>query len=229
MDFTLYDAIMVMFKENNQDRDKGIARAYENFANDFLYPDINNMLVFAGNHDTNRINEIYGADLKTYQLIMTLIGTIRGIPQVYYGDEIGMMGNKDTKGDGDIRHDFPGGWQGDVQNAFTNSGRTETQNQFFDFTKKLFNWRKTKAVIHFGKTMQFVPENNVYVYFRYNDTDKVMIVINNNLEAQDIDLSRFNEMIKDSKKGTDILSEATVSLEKTLKIEGKSSMIIELN
>ncbi|MCB0445378.1 MAG: glycoside hydrolase family 13 protein [Gelidibacter sp.] len=229
MDFTLYDAIKVMFKENDQNRDKGMARAYENFANDFLYPDINNMLVFAGNHDTNRINEIYGANLKTYQLIMTLIATIRGIPQVYYGDEIGMMGNKDSKGDGDIRHDFPGGWQGDVQNAFTNSGRTETQNQFFNFTKKLFNWRKQKSVIHFGKTMQFVPENNVYVYFRYSDTDKVMVVINNNLKTQNIDLSRFNEMIKDAKKGTDILSETTILFENTLKIEGKSSMIIELN
>lgn len=229
MDFTLYDAIMQIFKENDQHWDKGITRAYENFANDFLYPNINNMLVFAGNHDTNRINEIYGANLKTYQLIMTLIGTVRGIPQLYYGDEIGMMGNKDTKGDGDIRRDFPGGWQGDVQDAFTNSGRTDIQNQFFNFTKKLFNWRKTKAVIHYGKTMQFVPHDNVYVYFRYNETDKVMVIINNSTNEKTVDLKRFTEMLQSSKRGIDIITNTTISLENQLKVEGKTSLIIELN
>lgn len=227
MDFTLHDAIMVMFNEDEQGWDKGMVRAYENFANDFLYPDINNMLVFAANHDTMRINELYVGDLKKYQMAMTLIATVRGIPQVYYGDEIGMMGDKNTKGDGDIRRDFPGGWAGDDHNAFEASGRTETENAYFDFTKKLFNWRKNKEVIHFGKTMHFVPYDNVYVYFRYNDTEEVMVVINNNLDTQTLDLNRFKEMIQGSKMGTEIISGNTVSLENNVTIEGKSAMIVE--
>ncbi len=229
MDFTLHDAVVVMFDEDDQGWDKGMVRAYENFANDFLYPDINNILVFAANHDTMRINELYDGDLKKYKLAMTLVATVRGIPQVYYGDEIGMMGDKNTKGDGDIRRDFPGGWAGDDHNAFESTGRTETENAFFDFTKKLFNWRNDSAAVHFGKTMHFVPYDNVYVYFRYNDTDKVMVVINNNPKDQNLDLKRFAEMIQDRKSGTDVMSGNTISLETTLSIEGKSSMIIELN
>lgn len=227
MDFTLHNAIMQMFSEDEQGWDKGMLRAYENFANDFLYPDINNMFVFAGNHDTNRINEIYGSDIKVYKMILTLIATVRGIPQVYYGDEIGMVGNKDLKGDGDIRRDFPGGWNDDRLNAFTAEGRTAEQSEFFDFSKKIFNWRKNKPVIHTGKTMQFVPENNVYVYFRYNDSDKVMVVINNNPEAQTLDLKRFKEILKTTVSGTDIISEQKISLESALTIDGKTAMIIE--
>ncbi|HXJ99852.1 MAG TPA: glycoside hydrolase family 13 protein [Gelidibacter sp.] len=227
MDFTLHNAIMQMFSEDEQGWDKGMLRAYENFANDFLYPDINNMFVFAGNHDTNRINEIYSSDIKVYKMILTLIATVRGIPQVYYGDEIGMVGNKDLKGDGDIRRDFPGGWNDDRLNAFTAEGRTAEQSEFFDFSKKIFNWRKNKPVIHTGKTMQFVPENNVYVYFRYNDSDKVMVVINNNPEAQTLDLKRFKEILKTTVSGTDIISEQKISLENTLTIEGKTTLIIE--
>ncbi|MEO6347967.1 MAG: glycoside hydrolase family 13 protein [Aquaticitalea sp.] len=228
MDFTLHDAIMVMFNEDEQGWDTGMVRAYENFANDFLYPDINNILVFAANHDTMRFNELYQGDLKKYQMAMTLIATIRGIPQVYYGDEIGMMGDKNIKGDGDIRRDFPGGWEGDDHNAFDENGRTEREHSYFDFTKKLFNWRKNKRVIHYGKTMQFVPYDNVYVYFRYNETDKVMVVINNNPASQTLDLNRFKEMIQEAKTGTEIISGTDVSLENDLTIEGKTSMIIEL-
>lgn len=227
MDFTLHDALMVMFAEDEQGWDKGMLRAYENFANDFLYPDINNILVFAGNHDTNRINEIYKADLNTYKMIMTMIATVRGIPQVYYGDELGMGGNKDLKGDGDIRHDFPGGWKGDPINAFTAEGRTPGQTGFFEFSKKIFNWRKSKSAIHTGKTMQFVPENNVYVYFRYTDDERVMVVINNNPKAQTLKLNRFKEMIITHKSGRDIISEQQISLENTLQVAGKTAMIIE--
>ena len=228
MDFPLHDAIMIMFNEQEQwSWDKGIVRAYNNFTNDFLYPNINNILVFAENHDTHRINHLY-PDIKDYKLAMTLVATVRGIPQLYYGSEIGMQGNKDI-GDGDIRHDFPGGWQGDVQNAFTNDSRTEKQNEYFNITKQLFNWRKGKEVIHTGKTMHFVPENNVYVYFRYNVNETVMVIVNNNLNEQVLDLSRFAEIIKDSKSGKEIISGTKISLENNLTIEGKSSMIIELN
>ena len=227
MDFTLYNAIMVMFAEDDQEWDRGMLRAYENFANDFLYPDIYNIFVFAANHDTNRINEVYGLDLNIYKMMITLIATVRGIPQVYYGDELGMVGNKDVKGDGDVRRDFPGGWKGDPRNAFTAEGRTAEQNEFFEFSKQIFNWRKSKSVIHTGKTMQFVPENNVYVYFRYDTDDQVMIVINNNPQAQTLDLKRFEEMIKTAKAGTDMISNKSIKLDKALTIDGKTSMIIE--
>lgn len=229
MDFTLYDEITGVFNKDKSSWNDGMIKVYENFANDFLYPNIDNILVFAGNHDTNRINEIYQSDIDKYKLVMTLILTIRGMPQLYYGDEIGMLGNKSKYGDGDIRRDFPGGWQDDSQNAFIQNERTKSQEDYHSFTKKLLTWRKDKSVIHKGKTTQFVPENNVYVYFRTDESESVMVIINNNPESQTIDLLRFAEGIKNYTKGHDILSDEEVNLKEKLIIEGKKSMILELH
>lgn len=228
MDFTLHDAITSVFNEENPNWNDGMIKVYENFVNDFLYPDINNIMVFAENHDTQRIHQLYKDDVKKYQLAMTLIATVRGIPQLYYGSEIGMTGDKNL-GDGDIRRDFPGGWNGDAQNAFTVNGRTEKQNELFNFTSKLFNWRKAKSVIHSGKTTHYLPENNVYVYFRYNENEKVMIVLNNSPKEQAISLNRFKENLENTTKGVEIISDTSVDLsKKTLVIPAKSPMIIEL-
>jgi glycosidase len=229
MDFTLHDAMIVAFKENEQQWDKGMVRVYENFVNDFLYPDINNILVFAGNHDTNRINGdgLYNGDLQAYKLAMTLVLTTRGIPQLYYGDEIGMQGNRDTSGDGDIRRDFPGGWQGDTVDSFNNP--TSEQKAFQDFTKLLLNYRKNKPVLHTGKLLQYVPENNCYVYFRYTDSSRVMVVINNNTNELTLDLERFKEGITTIEEGEEILSNQQVELTGELKIAGKTAMVIDLD
>lgn len=229
MDFTLHDAITVAFKEDKQGWDNGVARVYENFVNDFLYPDPNNILVFAGNHDTNRINGdgIYNDDFAAYQLAMTLVLTTRGIPQLYYGDEIGMGGNKDTAGDGDIRRDFPGGWKGDTINAFKNP--TIQQKQYLDFTKKLLQYRKNKEVLHNGKLLQYVPEQNCYVYFRENGVESVMVIINNNPQEVTLDLARFKQGIYTAREGTDILTDKKVSFGKQLFIPGKTSMVVEFS
>ena len=202
-------------------------RVYDNFANDFLYPDINNILVFAENHDTNRFNQIY-PKIEDYKLAMSLILTVRGIPQLYYGSEIGMAGDKNNGGDGEIRKDFPGGWAGDANNAFTKSGRTASQNEYFDYTKKLLNWRKTNEAVHTGKTLHYIPNDNVYVYFRYTDNKRVMVVINNNKKDQNLDLKRFSEGLKNFTKGKDIISDKDFDLKTNLSVPAKSSLILEL-
>jgi glycosidase len=227
MDFTLHDAIGNVFNEDRQSWDRGMIQVYDNFANDFLYPNPDNLLVFAENHDTGRFNEIYKSDFKKYQLAMTLIATVRGIPQLYYGSEIGMKGDK-GKGDADIRRDFPGGWIGDTNNAFTKEGRTAEQQKFFEFSSKLFTWRKSKEVIHNGKMTHYVPDNNVYVYFRYNEKETVMVIINNNSEKQTLKTNRFKESIKNLKSGKEVLSGKTFDLNNDMEIEGKSALILEL-
>ncbi len=228
MDFTLYDAINGgVFNEEKSNWDKGMIKLYNNFTNDFLYPNINNILVFAENHDTNRFNDVYKNDFNKYKMAMTLIATIRGIPQLYYGSEIGMAGDK-GQGDGDIRRDFPGGWNGDSNNAFTASGRTEEQQRFHDFTSKLFNWRKNKDVMHTGKMMHYIPENNVYVYFRYNDKESVMVVINNNTDKHKININHFKESIKNYQTGTDVITGKQISLNDDIEIDGKSALVLEL-
>jgi glycosidase len=228
MDFTLHDAINGgVFNEDKASWDKGIIKIYENFTNDFLYPNRNNILVFVENHDTNRFNQIYQGDLKKYQMAMSLVATVRGIPQLYYGSEIGMKGDKNV-GDGDIRRDFPGGWKNDSKNAFSAEGRTKEQQQFFDFTAKLFNWRKGKSVIHNGKTTHYVPENNVYTYFRYNEAESVMVIINNSDEKQDVNVSRFKENTQHYSTGKDVISGQSINIKNNITIEAKSALILEL-
>lgn len=227
MDFPLYDAIAKVFHER-ENWGTGMIRTYNVLVNDFLYPDINNLLVFAENHDTQRINTTLNGSLNNYKLAMTLLATTRGIPQLYYGSEIGMRGDKGVD-DGDIRRDFPGGWPGDKNNAFTGKGRTAEQEAFFSFTRKLFKWRKTAKAVHTGQLLHYIPEKNVYIYFRILNEKRIMIVLNNNEDPQRFKLDRFSEGLDGRSSGIDILSGKKLKLAKTLKVEGKTPMVIELD
>ena len=227
MDFPLYGELPKAIQEKDG-WDTGWNRVYNSFTNDFLYKDINNLLVFFENHDTERWNEIFKGDPKAYQLALTLISTVRGIPQIYYGSEIGMRGDKNKGGDADIRRDFPGGWKNDTQNAFIPSKQTSEQKEFYDFTQKLLNWRRNKEVIHTGKTKNFVPQNNVFVYFRYNEKETVMVVLNNSDKTEILDLKRFEEVLKSFSKGKDFISEREFSLQNTLSVPAKTPMVIDL-
>ncbi|OZO45568.1 alpha-amlyase, partial [Pseudomonas fluorescens] len=127
----------------------------------------------------------------------------------------------------DIRRDFPGGWQDDEVNAFKK--RTKFQKPFYEFTKKLLNYRKGKPVLHDGKFLHYVPENNCYVYFRYSDSSRVMVVINNNTEKVTLNLDRFKEGLQDVNEGLDILSGKKIDMGNTLSVSGKTSMVIDLD
>lgn len=227
MDFMLYGNMPKALKEK-QGWDMGMMRIYDVLSSDFLYPDINNVLVFFENHDTERWNEIFNADPKAYKMGLTLLTTVRGTPQIYYGSEIGMRGDKNKGGDADIRRDFPGGWKSDTQNAFHISGQTPEQKEFYQFTQKILNWRKGKDVIRTGKTKNYIPQDNVFVYFRYNDKESVMVILNSNEKDQVIDLKRFAESLNGFSKGKEIISERELSLQDTLTISAKTSMVIEL-
>lgn len=227
MDFMLFSDMPKAFKEK-ESWDSGMIKIYNSFTSDFLYPDINNILVFFENHDTERWNEIFKGDPKAYKMALTLISTTRGIPQIYYGSEIGMKGNKKKGGDADIRRDFPGGWKSDKQNAFNPSEQTSEQKEFYQFTQKLLNWRKGKDVIHTGKTKNYVPKDGVFTYFRYNDKESVMVIINNSKKDQTVDLKYFEESLKGFSKGKEIISGMELNLKNTTTIPAKTSFIIEL-
>ena len=246
MDFTLHDAMMQAWKENEQNWDQGMVRFYENFANDFLYPNPNNLLIFMENHDTQRFNESH-PDVATYKMALALIATTRGIPQIYYGTEIGMKGSK-AVGDADIRRDFPGGWASDQHTAFCSNedtkcrayqtGRTPEEEAYFQFTKNLLNWRKNQKVIHEGEFLQYVPQNNVYVYFRYlepvtalgKEAEVIMVIINNSNKEETLTWSRFAEGLHGYEKGLDVMTNQSFDFEQpTGKIPAKTSYIIKLS
>ena len=229
MDFTLYTDLPNALKEEDS-WDKGMIKIYNSFGNDFLYPDINNVLVFFENHDTERLNEIFKGDSRYYKMALSLVATVRGIPQIYYGSEIGMRGDKNKGGDADIRRDFPGGWKDDAQNAFNPQSQTSEQKDFHDYTQKLLTWRKGKNVIHTGKTKHYMPKEKVYVYFRYNEKEKVMVVINNNEKEQILDLNRFAESLNGISTGKDIITDKNfiINSKNKLSVSPKSSLILEL-
>lgn len=228
MDFILQKALTTCFNEHGKPwEDMGMNRLYTTISNDYLYADINKLLVFAENHDTQRYNYLLNGNLLKFKMAMSFLMTTRGIPQIYYGSEIGMTGNKD-KGDGDVRRDFPGGWPGDSINAFTAKGRTAIQNEYFGFLSKLLNWRKTQPVIHTGLLTHYVPENDVYVYFRYNDTAKIMVILNNNETEQTLKTERFAENIGDSTTGTDVMTGKSYELKTNFSIPGETALILEL-
>jgi len=222
MDFPIQNALVKSMTEG-----WGFNHLYETLALDYLYPKANNLVIFAENHDTERYCSAIGGDIPKLKAAMTFLMTTRGIPQVYYGEEILMKGFK-RDGDGLLRKDFPGGWQGDQINGFKGTGLTADQLDFQDFMKKLVNWRKMKTVIHNGLLKHYYPMDNFYVYFRYNDQESVMVILNTNTEDKTLKTGRFAESLQGFTSAKEALSGNTIKDLNNIVIPAKTSMILEL-
>jgi len=225
-DFPMYDALNKAFNERD-DWNSGILRLYEILSQDFSYMTPANIVVFADNHDVNRYLDSQKDDIRKLKMAMAFVLTTRGIPEIYYGTEILMTTGVD-KGDGNKRKDFPGGWPGDQQNAFTATGRTDKENDMYNYLHTLLEWRKSKEVIHTGKLRHFIPKDGIYTYFRYNSKEVVMVILNNNEAVKTIDTGVYNEFLKDHKSGTDILTGTIIKDLSKLTLPSKSALIIEL-
>ena len=201
---------------------------YEELGQDYLYPDPNNLVVFPDNHDMSRIYTQLNEDADLVKLALTYVATVRGIPQIYYGTEI-LMGNKGTEDHGIIRTDYPGGWAKDKVNAFTGDGLTKEQKDAKAYLSKLFNWRKNAEVIHNGKLIHFAPKNNIYVYFRYNEHQKVMVILNKDAKAKLLDVADYQEVLKGSVSGKDVLTGKQFKNANTINVPAKTAMIIEID
>ncbi len=178
------------------------------------------------NHDLNRFYSVVGEDTTKYKMALAWLFTFRGIPELYYGDEILMTGF--TNPDGNVRLDFKGGWPGDPVNKFTKEGRTEKEESIFEYIKKFANFRKNSSAITSGKMMQYVPVDGVYVYFRYDNKQTIMCVMNTKDQPFTINLSRFSERIKDFTKAYDVATGVTFNLEPKLAVGGKYLLVMEL-
>lgn len=177
-DMTMKNAIYEALNGKNG-WDDGVNRLYQTLAYDFMYKDATKNCIALDNHDMSRFYSVVNEDFDKYKMGMALLLTMRGIPQMYYGTEI-LMKNFSNP-DGLVRSDFPGGWDGDKKDKFTTEGRTENENEAFNYVKTLANFRKDNPALQHGKLMQFIPKDDVYVYFRYTDDFKnvVMVIVNN--------------------------------------------------
>lgn len=205
----------------------GITNLYTTLMQDILYKKPMRNCIFLDNHDMDRFYSIINEDFDKYKLGMTLLLTQRGIPQLYYGTEILMKNFKDPS-DAEVRKDFPGGWAGDSSNKFVATGRTEKENEAYNYVKKLAHFRMQSKAIGEGKTMQYVPADSMYIYFRYTDAETVMCIINTGDKEQSIDFSQYAERTQNFKNAVDITSDKNYETNKPLVIGAKQSVVLSL-
>ncbi len=225
MDFPLQSAAAEGLR-NQEDWGGGLIQMYEALANDFLYPDPDMLTIFPDNHDMSRFYVQVGEDVDLLKLGVAFFLTIRGIPQIYYGTEILMR--HDGSEHGDIRADFPGGWEGDNVNAFTGEGLSDAAKDMQKYVSTIQNWRKDATVIHNGELTHFVPEDGTYTYFRHSDDAAVMVVLNKNNEGKMLDTARFDEVMSDYTSGTEIITGKEIQDVSKISVPARSAVIIEL-
>ena len=181
----------------------GVNSLYNTMSLDFLYEHPLTNLVFLDNHDMSRFYSVVDSSVAKQKMGLAWLFTTRGIPQLYYGTEI-LMGGKSYPHDGDVRLDFPGGWKGDKKNAFTGNGLTADEKNVQQYTKILADYRKQTSALRTGKLMQYIPSNGLYVYFRYDEKNTIMCVMNTDKDAKNISFSNYTERTKNFSSAIEI-------------------------
>ena len=204
----------------------GVNNLYTALAQDFVYKDPMRNVIFLDNHDMARFYSVINEDVEKYKTAINWLLTCRGVPQFYYGGEIGMTGTT-SPNDGYVRQDFLGGWKEDKVNKFTAAGRNVKENEIWNHISVLANYRKTSSAITTGKLMQFVPQDGVYVYFRYNNKQTVMVVMNTAKDNKTVALKRFEERTGGFSKMKNIATGFVTDI-KDFNLDSYKSLVYEL-
>lgn len=227
MDFHLQSIATKAFNEETT-WNTGLQRIFEHFSLDFCYPDINNVMRLLENHDVDRFLNSAPDNLNAYKQAVTILLTVPGIPQLFYGQEILVSGTTQEKGFEGIRPDMPGGWMGDKVNVFTGEGLSDMQKEAYGFMKTLLQWRKGNKVISEGSMKHFMPRNGIYVYERRYGDRNVVVFMNGVSKESSIELGHYKEILDGKKSGRDVITGRTVTLEDILKMKSKEILVLEL-
>ena len=227
MDFPLRDAICAALPTDSLRWGEGMIRVYNTLADDFVYHDLSKMMIFVGNHDIERVADVLKGNTKRVKLAMTMLATMRGIPQMFAGDELMLRSADLTQGHGGLRCDTPGGWADDPVNLFEEEGRTGDAKEIFDHTRKLFSWRKGKAVIHNGRTLHFAGQDNTYAYFRYNDEEAVFVFVNNSRGRKQIPWDHYAEFTSTLSEGRNVLTGEAYTVGDQMVVGAREAVVIE--
>ena len=220
MDFPLEEAIRQALESDHQGWGGGLTRVYDVLTMDYMYADVNDVLIMLGNHDMDRITDVVkDQDPRRVKLAYTLLATMRGIPQVFYGDEYAMKSSDRSLGHSTLRMPLPLGEQ-----------VTAEQQDMFDFQSKLFQWRKGEPVIHTGRTMHFMSRDNTYGFFRYNDSEAVFVFANASADTRTIPTANYAEILSQyNPVGVDVITGKTYDLSQTdIVVEPLSTIIVKL-
>ena len=221
MDFPTEEAIRQALENDGSGWGNGMTRVYDAMTMDYMYADVNNLLTFLGNHDMARITDVVkDKDPRRVKLAYVLLATMRGIPQVLYGDEYAMTSanTEDVNNHSYLRAPLPQGKE-----------VTPAMQDMFDFQSRLFQWRKDEPVLHFGKTMHFMARNNTYAFFRYNDNEAVFVFANAAEEPRFIPTHTYQEILsRYNPVGFSPLSGETIDLSQEIKVDGLSTVVVKL-
>lgn len=220
MDFPLFGLLNRVVDEESDSWDNGLARIYEYISADRVYANQDNLLTFLANHDTNRFapDAEKAANHDRYKQALTLLLTLRGIPQLYYGDEIGMYANKGVT-DGQLRQNFP-------VEALTKQGRTAEQEALHAFTRNLLQWRKGNKAAQFGKLVHFAVRQGCYVYSRTMDGERITVIMNGTSAEQELDLACYAEVLPKA-AAKDIISGKNIVLGEKLTLKPRQQVVLE--
>lgn len=225
MDFAFYEAMDSCKNETTDDWWRGFNRVYNTFVYDYLYTDVNHVMAFIENHDTDRfLGE--GKDVNRLKQGLALLLTIKRIPQLYYGTEVLMNGVKKVT-DGNVRKDFMGGFPGDERNCFTADGRTAAENEMFGWLSRLLHWRKGNDVIVNGTQTQFCPHNGVYVIARRHEGKTVMLMLNGLDKENKVDVKRYAELIGTTAEASNVLTGEKINLTTDIPIPTHGTLLLE--
>ncbi|MEI3156517.1 MAG: glycoside hydrolase family 13 protein [Muribaculaceae bacterium] len=226
MDFVLSIKARDAFK-GQTDRLEGLNTIYDHLALDYLFPDPTHILTFLDNHDTDRFLLEEPDDLGWWKQAVTFLLTSRGIPQIYYGTELLMNGTRAAGGDGNVRRDMPGGFPGDKTDAFTAAGRSDKQNEAFDFIQKLLQWRRGNEAIARGSLKHFMPENGLYVYQRRSGDKEVTVILNGNDSPVTTTMERTLEILPYGSQRRDMLTGETITISPEMTFSPRQILILE--
>lgn len=227
-DFPFANTVRSAFNENFG-WTQGLRSLYYLFAQDEVYEDPMMNVIFLDNHDMGRIFETVGRNEQHFKMAYAFLMTARGIPQVYYGTELMMIHENRGGDDEGWRQTMPGGWPDDARSVFTKEERTEKEKEIFEYIKSLTQWRQNAVATHEGRFLHFVPEENIYIYFRLHEEQTIMVIMNMNEEERVIGRNRYREVLNNFSKGINVLDKAAIDLSKDFMVPGKTTTIWELN
>lgn len=217
---------MLSGMNGSKDWTEGVNKIYMTLTQDILYKNPMANCIFLDNHDMDRSFSVIGEDWNKMRMGINWLLTLRGIPQLYYGTEI-LMKNTKKPSDAMVREDFPGGWKEDASNKFTTAGRNEKENTAFDYVSKLAQFRKKSSALTTGKTTQFIPKEGVYIYFRYDSKQTIMVVANTGEKAFKPNWNIYSEKTSGFKQLKDVVSGKSQNLN-DLQVQPGESFVFEL-
>ncbi len=204
----------------------GVNKLYNTLTQDFLYKDPMRNVVFLDNHDLSRFYSVIGSNKNKYKSALSWMLTTRGIPQLYYTSEFATEG-KTSPNDGLVRLDFPGGWKEDSINKFIAKGRTETDEEIFQHIKTLANFRKESSALQTGSFMQYIPVDGLYVYFRYDKNQTILIALNTGTKEISINPEDYKERTSAFSSFRSVFDKKIQKLS-TINLEPEQSVVLEL-